>query len=559
MTPSLFTILLLITLNLSNKIATAATPSPVISGGGQWQLVHHNIGIVGMHMQLLHNDRVIIYDRTNFGYSNISLPNGRCRVNLKERLKTDCTAHSVEYDVASNAVRPLFLQTDVWCSSGAVNPNGTLIQTGGSGRGEFAVRTINPCPTCDWHEFNHGLAAKRWYATTHILPDGRQIIVGGRKEFNYEFYPKKHRMEKITYMLPFLAQTNNPGVENNLYPFVFLNVDGNLFIFANNRAILFDYNNNVVVKTYPSIPGEDPRSFPSTGSAVLLPLRNLQNPSIEAEVLICGGAPKGSYLLSLRGKFMRALNTCARLKITDPNPSWIMETMPLGRVMSDMILLPNGNVLLINGAASGAAGWNIGRDPILHPFLYKPNNVINSRFQLQNPSGIPRMYHSSAILLRDGRVLVAGSNPHEFYNFSNVLFPTELRLETFSPSYLEPQYNDIRPIMVYPAPQSQTRLKYAQTLKIRFQVKGTLAIDSVSVTMLAPSFNTHSFSMNQRLLVLDHVKTANNVVAGKLTSTSTCQVEVAMPCSSNLAPPGYYLLFVVHQEVPSEGVWIQLL
>lgn len=233
--------------------------------------------------------------------------------------------------------------------------------------------------------------------------------------------------------------------------------------------------------------------------------------------------------------------------------------MPFGRVMSDMILLPNGNVLLINGAASGAADWDIGRNPILHPFLYKPNNVINSRFQLQNPSGIPRMYHSSAILLRDGRVLVAGSNPHEFYNFSNVLFPTELRLETFSPSYLEPQYNDIRPIMVYPAPQSQTRLKYAQNLKIQFHVKGSLAIDSVSVTMLAPSFNTHSFSMNQRLLVLDHVKTTNNIVVGKLTSTSTCQVEVAIPCSSNLAPPGYYLLFLVHQEVPSEGVWIQLL
>ncbi|CAL5208454.1 unnamed protein product [Lathyrus oleraceus] len=557
MTPSLFTIVLLIILNVS--IATTATPSRIISGGGQWQLIHNNIGIVGMHMQLLHNDRVIIYDRTNFGYSNISLPNGRCRINLRERFKIDCTAHSVEYDVVSNTVRPLFLQTDVWCSSGSVTPNGTLFQTGGSGAGEFSVRAIDPCPTCDWEEFNHGLAAKRWYATNHILPDGRQIIIGGRKEFNYEFYPKKQRAEKITYKLPFLAQTNNPGVGNNLYPFVFLNVDGNLFIFANNRAILFDYNKNVVVKTYPSIPGEDPRSFPSTGSAVLLPLRNLQSPRVEAEVLICGGAPKGSYQLSLRGKFMRALNTCARMKITDPNPSWIMETMPFGRVMSDMILLPNGNVLLINGAASGAAGWDIGRNPILHPFLYKPNNVIKSRFQLQNPSGIPRMYHSTSILLRDGRVLVAGSNPHQFYNFSNVLFPTELRLETFSPSYLEPQFNDIRPIMVYPSPQSQMRLKYAQILKIQFQVKGTLAIDSVSVTMLAPSFNTHSFSMNQRLLVLDHVKATNNVVVGKLTSTSMCQVDVAIPCSSNLAPPGYYLLFVVHQQVPSEGVWIQLL
>ncbi|VVA91931.1 unnamed protein product [Arabis nemorensis] len=38
--------------------------------------------------------------------------------------------------------------------------------------------------------------------------------------------------------------------------------------------------------------------------------------------------------------------------------------------------------------------------------------------------------NSTAILLRDGR---GGSNPHAFYNFTGVLFPTELSLEAFSP------------------------------------------------------------------------------------------------------------------------------
>jgi hypothetical protein len=67
--------------------------------------------------------------------------------------------------------------------------------------------------------------------------------------------------------------------------------------------------------------------------------------------------------------------------------------------------------------------------------------------------------------------------------------------------------------------------------------------------------------MNQRLLVLDEVKPTNKVsskiVVGK--SALVYQVEVTIPSSPILAPPGYYLLFVVHQEIPSQGVWVQLL
>lgn len=532
------------------------------AGGGKWQLLQQTIGIVGMHMQLLHNDRVIIFDRTDFGFSNLSLPKGMCRHNLQElAVKTDCTAHSVEYDVTSNTFRPLFIQTDVWCSSGSASPDGSLVQTGGFNDGDRAVRTFKPCQNnkCDWHEEqNPGLAVRRWYATNHVLPDGRQIIIGGRRQFSYEFYPKTETTAKNTYSLPFLVQTNDPGVENNLYPFVFLNVDGNLFIFANNRAILFDHDNGKVVRTYPSIPGGDPRSYPSTGSAVLLPLSipnpQPQPPNVEAEVLICGGAPRGSFTQALtQGKFVGALNTCARIKITDPDPKWVMETMPGGRVMSDMLLLPNGDVLLINGAASGVAGWELGRDPVLNPVIYKTNSRVGSRFELQNPTNTPRMYHSTAVLLRDGRVLVAGSNPHEYYNFSSVLFPTELSLEAFSPPYLEPQYTNVRPRIVSPTPQAQTKLKYGQGLRIRFQVTALLAApDSVSVTMLAPPFNTHSFSMNQRLLVLE----PNGL---KDVGESTHEVEVTAPGSATLAPPGFYLVFVVHQGIPSEGIWVQIL
>ncbi|KAE8057207.1 hypothetical protein FH972_013915 [Carpinus fangiana] len=526
-----------------------AKPTLTDAAGGRWQLLQKSIGITAMHMQLLKNDRVVIFDRTDFGMSNLSLPNGQCRNDPTETaLKIDCTAHSTEYDVATNTFRPLFVQTDVWCSSGAVMPDGRLIQTGGFNDGDRRVRTFTPCAACDWQEIENGLAVRRWYATNHILPDGRQIVIGGRRQFNYEFYPKSGGPTN-TYSLPFLVQTNDRNIENNLYPFVFLNVDGSLFVFSNNRAVLLDYAKNKILKTYPEIPGGDPRCYPSTGSAVLLPMKNLQAKFVEAEVLVCGGAPKGSYTQANKSNFVGALNTCARIKITDPNPQWVLETMPQARVMGDMTLLPNGNVLIINGAGAGTAGWENGRDPVLNPVIYRPNNALGSRFELQNPTTIPRMYHSTAILLRDGRVLVGGSNPHIGYSFTDVLFPTELSLEAFYPPYLDAQFSKLRPKIASPA--SQSKLGYGQKLAVRFSVTGTLAQNLVSVTMVAPSFTTHSFSMNHRLLVLGAEKVTN---LGK----STYEVRVTTPGFGNLAPSGYYLLFVVHREIPSEGIWVKI-
>ncbi|XP_057533865.1 aldehyde oxidase GLOX-like [Amaranthus tricolor] len=522
-------------------------------GSGRWHLLQRSIGISAMHMQLLHDDSVVIFDRTDFGNSNLPLAAGRCRRDQNEEaIKKDCTAHSAKYNSLTNTFRPLTVLTDTWCSSGAILPNGTLVQTGGFNDGIRVVRMIHPsCSQCDWIEFPNMLLAPRWYASNHILPDGRLIIIGGRQSFNYEFYPKKETDQ--LFELPFLEQTNDDFEENNLYPYVFLHVDGNLFIFANNRAILFDYNKSAVVRTYPSIPGGEPRNYPSTGSAVLLPLRNLElGVNMEVEVLICGGAPRGSFTKALNtGQFLTTLNTCARMKISDPDPKWEMETMPMGRVMSDMLILPNEDVIIINGASLGTAGWELGRNPVLTPVIYHPDNTTETRFEVQRPAKIPRMYHSCSIVLRDGRVLVAGSNPHSGYNFTGVLYPTELSVEAFSPPYLDSSKTRIRPTFIKPL--SGYKIKYGMSLKIKFSIKGEVDLNTIKVTMLRPPFNTHSFSMSQRLLVLTNIKPVKtSVVSGQF------DVQVRIPGSANIAPPGFYIIFVVHQSVPSEGIWVQL-
>lgn len=534
--------------------------APVSGAGGRWDLLQRSIGVSAMHMQLLHNDRVIIFDRTDFGQSNLSLPGGRCRHNPRERVLTvDCTAHSAEYDVASNTFRPLSVFTDTWCSSGTVAPDGTLVQTGGWNDGYRNVRTMPACEgddddSCDWNETQDVLAANRWYATNQILPDGRAFIVGGRRQFNYEFYPKADPSDTSVISLPFLVQTKDPE-ENNLYPFVHLNIDGNLFIFAKNRAILLDYKKNKIVRTYPELAGGDPRNYPSSGSSVLLPLK--PSPT-EAEVLVCGGAPAGSYNSTKDKIFSPALVTCGRIKITDPASSWVMETMPSPRVMGDMILLPNGaEVVIINGAMDGTAGWESANTPAYAPIIYLPDHSPGDRFKEQSSTDIARLYHSSAVLLRDGRLLVGGSNPHVDYNFSNVKYPTELSLEAFSPEYLDPSNDMLRPKIVDPSPtDTPVSVTYGAPMTLQFAVPASKrsrgSIGLVSVTMVTPSFTTHSFAMNQRLLFLDVAKTAALPRAG------TYEASVVMPATAVLAPPGYYMVFVVNGHIPSEGIWVHI-
>ena len=255
---------------------------------GKWMLLVQNGGVFAMHMASTRRNTVVMFDRTNFGPSQIQLDNGRCRDNPQDTALThDCTAHSIEYKISTNKVKSLMLFTDTWCSSAAFTANGTLVQTGGYRDGSRDVRYFVPCSdgNCDWNNFEAPkLAADRWYAANQILADNRIIVVGGTRMFHYEFIPKSPG--EGVFNLPFLLQTRtSPQVENNLYPFVHLSSDGNLFVFANRDSILLNYKTNAVVKTFPTMPGDGPRNYPSTGSSVMLPLSSSDGFS-KVEVMI---------------------------------------------------------------------------------------------------------------------------------------------------------------------------------------------------------------------------------------------------------------------------------
>ena len=71
------------------------------------------------------------------------------------------------------------------------------------------------------------------------------------------------------------------------------------------------------------------------------------------EVLVCGGAQAGAFSAT-NGVTWPASQTCGRIDVTAaPAPVWAMETMPVARTMGDMVIMPTGDVVFINGAAKG--------------------------------------------------------------------------------------------------------------------------------------------------------------------------------------------------------------
>ncbi|GMH23061.1 hypothetical protein Nepgr_024904 [Nepenthes gracilis] len=536
MAPSdLFISLVILTLTPSTIVLFTRADLP-----GTWELLVADAGIASMHTAVTHFGTVVLLDRTNNGPTRKRLLKSQCRQGSNDTVsKKDCYAHSVLLDPQTRQIRPLKILTDTWCSSGQFLPDGTLLQTGGDGRGWRKIRKFVPCDParfCDWEEVNGvALANGRWYATNQILADGSVIVVGGKATNSIEFYPPRNGAIRF----PFLAEmADRQG--DNLYPYVHLLPGGDLFVFVNNRAVLYDYSKNLIVKHYPPLDG-GPRNYPSAGSSVMLALEGDYSTAV---IVVCGGAEYGAFIKM--DTTTPAHGSCGRIVATQPDPVWEMEEMPFGRIMGDMVMLPTGEVLIINGAESGTQGFELASNPCLYPVLYRPEQPLGLRFMVLNPGTVPRMYHSTANLLPDGRVLLAGSNPHYFYNFK-AEFPTELRIEAFSPEYLSPDRANLRPeIQDWPK-----TVRYGEQFELHFTVPLPV-VGLVEVNFGSAPFATHSFSQGQRLVKLN---AAPAVPSGERGYRTSCTA----PPNGAVAPPGYYMMFAVNQGVPSVARWVQLL
>ena len=323
------------------------------------------------------------------------------------------------------------LKTDVFCSAGLTLPDkaGRQINIGGwSLTSTFGVRLYWPGgPTNDWQENVNELTLQngRWYPSAMIMANGSILVVGGESGSNgppvptLEILPNPVAGNSVM-TLDFLNRTD----PNNLYPYLAVLPSGGIFIAYYNEARILDERTFATTKTLPNIPGavnnfEAGRTYPLEGTAVLMP--QFAPYSDPLTILICGGSTPYAGI---------ALDNCVFTQPEAATPKWTLERMPSQRVMPCIATLPDGTYLILNGAHQGQAGFGLASSPNLNALLYDPTQPVGSRISIMANTIVARLYHSEAIVLNDGRVMVSGSDPEDNVN------PEEYRVEVFVPPYL---------------------------------------------------------------------------------------------------------------------------
>ncbi|KAI0040323.1 copper radical oxidase, partial [Auriscalpium vulgare] len=315
------------------------------------------------------------------------------------------------YNLNTHAVKPLHVRSNSFCAGGTFLANGTLINVGGNpvvedrtAAADFgdvdglqSVRIFEPCneddaDSCDLFE-DHArvrLASPRWYNTVLRISDGSAMIMGGSTKGGWinnattnnptiEYFPPKniHGSNGLPIHSTFLIDTLN----SNLFPIAFSLPDKRVFVAANRDAMIYDWQANTEQRL-PQIPNGVRVTYPMTGTAVLLPLS--PDNDYTPEILLCGGSivddSKPSWEISAQDA---ASAQCSRLVLNAAGiqAGWQVEQMPAARTMLDAVLLPNGDVVLVNGAGSGISGYGNVRaqvgasnadNPVLSPVLYRP-------------------------------------------------------------------------------------------------------------------------------------------------------------------------------------------
>ena len=189
-------------------------------------------------------------------------------------------------------------------------------------------------------------------------------------------------------------------------------------------------------------------------------------------------------------------------------------------------ILPNGRVLTVGGSVNDEDAATASRNADLY-------NPATNTFSSAGANVYPRLYHSGSLLLPDASVMLVGGNPTRG--------SYEQHIEIYSPAYLfnangtpapRPTINGVTP----------GAFGYGQVFQVAVSDPSSIA----SVVLVRPGAQTHAFDMEQRLVELSF-------------AVGTGLLNVTAPPHGNIAPPGYYMLFILNAAgVPSVARFVQL-
>ena len=410
--------------------------------------------------------------------------------------------------VTGNTIQQFNVSWDMFCNGMVMLQDGRVLIDGGTIQynpfyGAANASIFDPATNMftDIQPTLHG----RWYPTLLTLADGRVITFSGLNETGttntaVEFYTIGSGW----------SSTFNASWTPDLYPRLHLLPNGKVFYSGSQtKSKMFDpstqtWNTNFAVTNYSGT-----RTY---GSSVLLSLSPADN--YDAKVIIMGGGNP-------------ATNTTEIIDLGAPTPTWQYgPPMSASRIEMNAVLLPNGKVLALGGSLNdeqtSSASFNAD--------LYDP---VTNTFSPAGVYAYPRLYHSLAVLLPDATVWSAGGNPSRGH-----YVPQQ---EIYKPAYLfNPDGSAATRPAITSAPNS---ISYNNSFTVQTPDAATIS----QVVLVRNGNVTHAFGMDQRLVELSF--TVGN---GSLTVTA--------PPNGNIAPPGYYMLFLLNNSgVPSVASFVQLM
>jgi len=489
-----------------------------------------------IHSALLHNGKVLIVAGSGLQVSasnpNIGLQPYQAAI-YDPTTGTTATPHTIAWDMFCNGIVILY--------DGRAFINGGTILYDNPFEGSAQSSIYDPL-TDQFIDVMPNMADGRWYPTVTNLSDGTVMTFSGYGSC-LNCAPNANAQTNVTveiytvgsgWSTPYSAPFTPP-----LYPRMHLIPNGKVFNSgSSNSSRYFDPS----TRTWSAVADTNYNPFRTYGSSVLLPLSPANN--YKPVVMILGGAGASgadpatatTELIDLSAA-SPAWKSCGALppvgNCTLPAAPGYGPPMSQARIEMNAPILPNGKILVVGGSVQDEYASNAS----LNTEIYDPvSNAFNCTSTSQPPclqNVYPRLYHSNALLLPDATVMLFGGNPARG-NY-------EPHIEVYSPPYL---FNSNGTLATRPTISSVPSAAIGYGAGFPVQTPNAASISSV--VLIRPGAPTHSFDMEQRMVSL-------NFTAG------SGVLNVTAPPNSNIAPPGYYLLFILNSSgVPSVAQFIQL-
>lgn len=468
---------------------------------GEWHTTTTPSPVRAVHAALLHTGKVLLVAGSGNNAGDFAA--GSFKTTL--------------WDPDSETFQSVATPWDAFCAGHAFLPDGTLLVAGGNtAYPSPATNNANAGtkksyifdPDTGSYQARPDMGTARWYPTVVELGSGNLFTVGGLDEnglrtntsqiFNGSTWSQDKAPPSQLSFMP-------------MYPSLHVLKDGRLFYSGVNvfgagtaKPGIWNFTTNA----WTAVPGLTDPDLRDQGMSVLLP------PAQDQKVMVIGGG--------FQDQPVDAVSSTAIVDLKKASPRFVAgPPLDTNKMYVSAVVLPDSTVLETGGASSTVHN---GDHAVYSAQIYDPKTGAWTK--VASPT-VPRVYHSSALLLPDGRVATFGGNPDDGF---------EMRIEIFTPPYL--QGDTPRPTIG----SSPTEI----ALGGQYSITTTQSSPIRSAVLVRPAAVTHSSDGNQRLVDLPFTQTANG-----LTYTVTG--------NQNLAPPGWYMLFVVDSSgVPSVAKWVHL-